>query len=215
MKPWYLPVCLAKRGQILYNRVVEQSQLVSDVDRLAESLGEAPEPVSEPVLVVVSGLPGTGKSYFCRRLTERLPSIVLESDALRRVLFPQPSHSPAESARLFKAIRLLVDRLLRRGFCLILDATNLSERYREYFYSIAGRLDVKLVLVSVEAPPLLVKERLAARLGDASENSAADWGVYMKMKASVEKITRKHYVVDTSRDITPVLVKIMREIGRR
>jgi predicted kinase len=215
MKPWYLPVCLAKRGQILYNRVVEQSQLVSDVDRLAESLGEAPEPVAEPVLVVVSGLPGTGKSYFCRRLTERLPSIVLESDALRRVLFPQPSHSPAESARLFKAIRLLVDRLLRRGFCLILDATNLSERYREYFYSIAGRLDVKLVLVSVEAPPLLVKERLAARLGDASENSAADWGVYMKMKASVEKITRKHYVVDTSRDITPVLVKIMREIGRR
>jgi predicted kinase len=215
LKPRYLSVYLAKRGEIFYNRVVEQSPLVSDVDRLAESLGEVPEPVAEPVLVVVSGLPGTGKSYFCRRLTERLPSIILESDALRKVLFPQPSHSPAESARLFKAIRLLVDRLLRRGFCLILDATNLSERYREYFYSIAERLDVKLVLVSVEAPPLLVKERLAARLGDVSENPAADWGVYMKMKQSVEKISRKHYVVDTSRDITPVLQKIMREIGRR
>lgn len=194
---------------------MEQPQLVSDVDKLAESLGELPGLVAEPVLVVVSGLPGTGKSYFCRRLTDRLPAIILESDALRKVLFLQPSHSLTESARLFKAIRLLVERLLKRGFCLILDATNLSERYREYFYSIAERLDVKLVLVRVEAPPLLVKERIADRLVDVAENSTAGWEVYMKMKPSVEKITRKHYVVDTSRDITPVLEKVMREIGRR
>lgn len=194
---------------------MERSQLVSDADRLIESLKELPLPVAEPVLVIVSGLPGTGKSFFCRRLAEKLPAIILESDALRRVLFPQTDYSQTESTRLFKAIRLLAERLLRRGFCIIMDATNLSERYRQYFYSIAERLDVKLVVVSVEAPPLLVKERMAVRLGNLGERSAADWAVYMKMKPSVEKIARKHYVVDTSRDITPVIDKIMRGIGRR
>ena len=194
---------------------MERSQLVSDADRLTESLKELPLSVAEPVFVIASGLPGTGKSFFCRRLAEKLPAIILESDALRRLLFPQPDYSQTESTRLFKAIRLLAERFLRRGFCIIMDATNLSERYRQYLYSIAERLDVKLVVVSVEAPPLLVKERLAARLRNLGGRSEADWDVYMKMKPSVEKIARKHYVVDTSRDITPVIDKIMQEIGRR
>jgi predicted kinase len=191
---------------------VEQSQVVSDVEKLAGSLGELPELVAKPVLVIVSGLPGTGKSYFCRRLAERLPSVTLESDALRRVLFTLPSYSLPESAQLFKAIRLLIEKLLKKGVSLILDATNLSERYREYLYSIADRLEVKLIMVRVEAPASVVKERLRARLKNPEEKSDADWEVYQKMKTSVERISRKHYAVDTSRDIAPVLDKIMREV---
>jgi predicted kinase len=194
---------------------VEQSQIVSDVEKLAGSLGELPELVAKPVLVIVSGLPGTGKSYFCRRLAERLPSVTLESDALRRVLFTLPSYSLPESAQLFKAIRLLIEKLLKKGVSLILDATNLSERYREYLYSIADRLEVKLIMVRVEAPASVVKERLRARLKNPEEKSDADWEVYQKMKTSVERITRKHYAVDTSRDIAPVLDKIMREVKSR
>jgi hypothetical protein len=34
------------------------------------------------------------------------------------------------------------------------------------------------------------------------------------MKPTVEKIRRNHYAVDTSRDITPVLDKIVREVRR-
>jgi len=194
---------------------MEQSRIAPDTKKLADSLGEFPEPVARPVFTIVSGLPGTGKSCFCSRLAERLPTVILESDALRKILFPQTDYSQTESARLFKSIRLLVERLLRSGFSLIMDATNLSERYREYFYSIAERLDVKLVLVSVEAPPSLVKERLAARLKNRQEKSDASWEVYQKMSHSVERISRKHYVVDTSRDINPVLDKITREINHR
>ncbi|MDP6782725.1 MAG: hypothetical protein QGG56_04015 [Dehalococcoidia bacterium] len=43
----------------------------SPLDILRESLGTLPEPVANPPLVMVSGLPGTGKSYFCRYLLER------------------------------------------------------------------------------------------------------------------------------------------------
>lgn len=193
---------------------MQQPQLTTDVGRLAESLREHPQPVVRPAFIVVSGLPGTGKSYFCRQLVERLPAVILESDALRRVIFPSPSYSLAESGRLFKAVHQLIKELLKKGVPVILDATNLSERYREHLYSIASRLEVKLVLVRVEAPPLVVRERLKARLEKLGEKSDADWGVYQKMKHSVDRITRKHYAVDTSRDITPVLDKIMREVRR-
>jgi len=201
-------------GNILYSRGVENTQLVSDVQRLIENLGQLPEPVAEPVFIVVSGLPGTGKSYFCSQLAERLPVIILESDALRKTLFSSPGYSSQESLRLFRACHLLIERLLKKGVSLIFDATNLSERYREYLYSIAERLDVKLVLVHVEAPPGVVYERLKARQENSETKSDADWKVYQRMKPSVQKIRRNYYAVDTSRDITPVIDKIVRQVSR-
>jgi len=195
---------------------VEDSQLISDAKRLTEGLGELPESVVKPTFIAVSGLPGTGKSYFCNKLAERLPFVILESDALRKTLFPSPSYSLEESSRLFRALHLLIERLLKKGIPLILDATNLSERYRERLYNIADRLDVKLILVRVEAPPQVVYERLKTRVEGTSpgNKSDADWGVYQRMKSTVQKIRRNHYAVDTSRDITPVLDKIVREVRR-
>ncbi len=191
---------------------MEQTKLTFDVQRLIENLGELPEPVAEPSLIVVSGLPGTGKSYFCCQLAQKLPAIILESDALRKALFPSPSYSPTESLRLFRTCHQLIERLLKKGISLIFDATNLSERYRERLYSIADRSDVKLVLVCVDAPPELVYERLKGRQQDPESKSDADWAVYQKMKPQVEKIRRRHFAVDTSRDITPAIDKIVREV---
>ena len=130
-----------------------ETQVVSDTEQLLESLEQLPEPVVKPAFIVVSGLPGTGKSYFCRRLAERIPVIILESDVMRKALFPSPTYSMTESARLFQAIHHLIEHLLKKGIPLVLDATNLSERNRERLYHIAYQLDARLVIVRVEAPP--------------------------------------------------------------
>ncbi|MFH1032046.1 MAG: ATP-binding protein [Chloroflexota bacterium] len=188
--------------------------LIDDAEKLSDSLGQLPESVASPAFVVVSGLPGTGKSYFCRKLTEKFPFIILESDALRKALFSSPNYSAEESSRLFQAIHNLIERLLKKGISVILGATNLSERNREYLYSIAEHAGIKLIIVRVEAPPELVQARLSRRQEDKESKSEADWTVYQKMKPTVEKISHRHYVVDTSRDITPVLEKIAREIRR-
>jgi predicted kinase len=192
------------------------SQLTSDVERLLGDFGKLPEPVVRPAFIAVSGLPGTGKTYFCTKLAERLPFVILESDALRKMLFPRPSYSPEESARLFQVLHQLIERLLKKGISLILDATNLSEHNRERLYNIGDRLGVKFILVRVEAPPEVVHARLRSRAEGVSPqgNSDADWSVYQKMKPSLERIRRNHYAVDTSRDITPVLEKIVREVRR-
>jgi hypothetical protein len=58
-----------------------------------------------------------------------------------------------------------------------------------------------------------VRQRLENRSSgaDSFDRSEADWKVYQKMRASVQKIRRNHFAVDTSRDITPVINKIVRE----
>ena len=191
-----------------------KTESTSDVKQLLEELGELPESVVKPFLIVVSGLPGTGKSYFCRQLAQRLPAVILESDGLRKALFPSPSYTAEESRRLFRACHFLMEALLGRGICLIFDATNLSEYRREYLYGIAERLGAKLILVRVEAPPELVHERLRDRVLNPEGNSDAEWAVYQRMKLQSQRIRRRHYAVDTSRDITPVIDKVVREINR-
>ncbi len=191
------------------------STLAGDVDKLKASLPALPEPVLHPAFVVVSGLPGTGKSFFCRRLGEQAPFLLLESDALRQVLFPDPTHSAEESTQLFAALHAIVKEYLSRGISIILDATSSLERHREVLYGIAEQQGAKLVIVRVEAPPEVVRQRLEARRRgvDSQDRSQADWSVYQRMKASVERIRRPHFAVDTSRDIMPVIQKVIRAIA--
>lgn len=195
---------------------MDAERVCEDAQVLRESLSELPEPVAKPVLVVISGLPGTGKSYFSSKLAERLPCAIVETDAMRKALFPSPNHSARESNRLFRACHLLIEQLLRKGIPIILDATNLVESHRERLYHIADRLQVKLIIVRAEAPLELVRQRLQNRLVGTNprDRSDADWKVYQRMKPRVQRIRRNHFAVDTSRDITPVIDKIMREVKR-
>ncbi len=188
----------------------------ADADRLAQSLGRFPEPMVNPPFVVVSGLPGSGKSYFCRQLALRMPFVVVESDALRRVLFSLPQHTATESARLFRAIRALITDLLKKGEPVILDATNLSEHHRELLYHIADTTGSKLVIIKVHAPPEIIRQRLEGRSRgiDPEDKSEADWEVYRKMMPGMDRIGRHHLSVDTSRDIRPVIDKVVRAITR-
>jgi predicted kinase len=195
---------------------MEQGQLEQDLAKLKENLGSLPEAMANPGFVVVSGLPGTGKSFFCRKLAEKQPFCILESDAIRKSLFPSPDYSTDESARLFTACHSLIEWLLNQGVPVIFDATNLSERYREHLYRISDKTGARLVLVRVEVPPTVAYQRLQARRNGAipEDKSDADWEIYKRMESRAEKIQRNHFAVDTSRDITPVIDKILRTLNR-
>ena len=204
------------RTLLNYDETMDAERVASDVRELKKALGRLPEPVAKPALIIVSGLPGTGKSYFSRKLAERLPSVIVESDALRKRLFPSPTYSAEESHRLFCACHRLIEEFLDSGIPVILDATNLVEHHREPLYRIAQRLQARLILVQVEAPRELVRERLQGRAEGVNheDKSDAGWSIYQRMRTRVERISRNYFAVDTSRDITPVIDKVVREAKR-
>ena len=190
--------------------------MASDIEKLRRAVCPKQEPVANPVFVVVAGLPGGGKSFFSRKLAERLPCCVVESDACRRTLWARPTHSAAESHRLFSACHGLIEELLREGIGVIFDATNLQQRHREQLYRIADRQGAKLVVVWVEAPAEVIRDRMRDRsLGrDPQDNSDADWDVHRRMGGRVERIRRAYFAVDTSHDIAPVIDKVVRAARR-
>ncbi|MSQ15430.1 MAG: ATP-binding protein [Dehalococcoidia bacterium] len=185
-----------------------------DLERIIESLGTLPQPAQIPVLVMVAGLPGSGKSYFSRALAKRTGLVVVQSDAVRKILVPRPGYSPAESYLVFSRCHEALKHILDMGISVIFDATNLRNRNRKYLYNIASAVGARLIRVWVEAPPDVVFDRLRAREANRHplDLSDATWEIYLNMAVGVQKISGEHYFVDTSKDIQPILAKIAKEI---
>ena len=173
-------------------------------------------PGGKPFLVLLAGLPGTGKSQFVRGLLQRAPMAALESDRLRKMLVDRPTYTPEESGRLFAACHLLIEEFLTEGRRVIFDATNLTEAFRRPVYEIAERAGSPLLVMRFTAPPPLVRKRLADRLAGANplDNSDAGWTIYSKMRPHEEPIPRAHVTVDSSADTAWALELAARQIGR-
>jgi predicted kinase len=167
---------------------------------------------SGPFLVVLSGLPGTGKSHFARELVKRVPFLILGSDRLRKALLPQPNYTREEHVRVFAACHRLVEDLLREGYRVIFDATNLTEGFRQPLYDIAERLGSPLALVRFTASQVVVRRRLDERAAGLRSDSYsdADWLVYCRLLPGEEPIKRPHFAVDSSQDIYPCLEEVVR-----
>lgn len=147
------------------------------------ALGELEEPGRRPCLVLVGGLPGTGKSTLARGLAERAGFAVIRSDMVRKELAASAARSediytPAWTERTYAECLLRAERLLFEGKRVILDATFRAEQTRRTALDAARRWGVPGLMLLCRADPAAVRERLASRRGDASD---ADWEVYRQM----------------------------------
>lgn len=83
----------------------------------------------------MTGLPAAGKSTVTKELVSLLHHrnifpVVLESDALRRVLTPDPAYTPEERDRFYRQMALLGELITQCGVPVIFDATANLRAYR-------------------------------------------------------------------------------------
>jgi aminoglycoside phosphotransferase family enzyme/predicted kinase len=159
------------------------------------ALGELEEPGRRPCLVLAGGLPGTGKSSLARELAEHAHLHVLRTDLVRKELAGrggEPSQ-PLSKEDLYTAHRTeetyaeclrRAERLLFEGERVLVDATFREDRRRRAFLEAAARWGVPAVVFLCQAPPEVVRARLAGRRGDASD---ADWPVYQLLAGRWEE----------------------------
>lgn len=174
-----------------------------DENRLQLVLSNLPERTSgrnPPVLFLTVGLPCTGKSTFSRKLAPAIGAAVLESDALRQMLFPMPVYSQRENHIVFNTLHAAARSLLEEGVSVIVDATSIKERDRLPLYRLADATDARLLIACFDAPRTVIEQRLEARARtlDPSDRSTADIMVYEYMAEAFSLPGREHWRIDTS-----------------
>lgn len=146
----------------------------------------------QPLVIIMHGLSGSGKSTVAEDLAARLGAIQIRSDVERQRLYSSPSHSDATvtdnqgrysqsaSTATYQHLAELAKRLLAQGFKVIIDAACLQTGQRDLFRNLAVDLDLVHFLISCEAPLDILKSRIERRLESGDDASEADTAVLLK-----------------------------------
>ena len=128
------------------------------------------------------GLPGSGKTYFARHLSERLGILYLGSDQTRKEIAAMGKYSVRDKQNVYDEMRSRAEHHLASGESVILDATFYKEDLRLPFEMLAENKGIPLFKLWVEAPVEIIKERVSSK----REDSEADFSVYEKLAADFE-----------------------------
>jgi aminoglycoside phosphotransferase family enzyme/predicted kinase len=154
------------------------------------ALGRLEAPQRRPAMVLVGGLPGTGKSTLARALAERADFEVIDTDVVRKELaglelhetgraeYGEGIYTPEWSDKTYTECLRRAEQLLFEGRRVIVDATFSSEERRRVFLESGRAHGVRARFLECETSAETAKDRLSRRGEDVSD---ADWEVYRKM----------------------------------
>jgi len=162
------------------------------------------------MLVLITGLPATGKSTIARNLAKRLRGVLLSTDRIRRQLLKEPRYTREEKELIYRVMFLISEYLLRSGITVILDGTFYLRSLRKQVYAAASKTKSRLVVVECVCPDRVIKRRMIRRSRRRRSLSDADYEVYKKLKAQYQPIRRNHIIVDTTKRLSQNLDEILR-----
>ncbi len=113
----------------------------------------------------VTGLPGSGKSTIANLLSDKLKSLgvhayVLSSDALRKIITPNPKYTEEERDIVYGALVYIARILTDNGINVIIDATGNRRKYRDH-----ARREISRFMEAYIQCPLEVCIKREARRG--------------------------------------------------
>ena len=166
------------------------------------------------LLILVTGLSGSGKTWLAERLAPALGGVHLRSDVERKRLAGlaerERSHSSLESglyspdvtSRVYERLAIAAEHVLSGGCTTIVDATFSRREARDVFQKLARHLGAPACLIECQAAQKTLVSRIEARKTEGKDPSEADVDVLNWQRRHWEPLAADegwlHLSVDTS-----------------
>jgi aminoglycoside phosphotransferase family enzyme/predicted kinase len=165
--------------------------------RLAASYAERRSP---PTLVVMSGLPATGKSTVAGSLAGRIGAAYVSSDIVRKQLagldprsragdeFREGLYAPEMTGRTYEELRRRAREHLAAGRPVVLDAMHGRASERAAARALAEQHGVPCLVAELRLSDADARARIEGRDADPLRTSDATWEVYAAQRERFEAV---------------------------
>jgi predicted kinase len=162
------------------------------------------------MVVVVFGLPGSGKTFFARQLMLRINARYISSDNVRAELEQLGKYNKQTKLLIYKEMLSLMEKAITSNHSVVVDATFYKDSIRNEFKVKTRQFNSVLHFIEIKAADTVVMERLKIK----REDSEADFKVYLKIKSEFEPLAEDHLILYSDRDqITVMLNKALAYIN--
>lgn len=158
------------------------------------------KPPRPPLLVITTGLMGTGKSYLASRLGQRLGIRPLRSDVIRKEIqglsplarrferYGTGIYSAEATEQTYEALFERAAKALQGGESVIVDASFGRFGHRERARALAHKAGARFRLVECKAPQAVIRRRMEERVIKEDEPSDGRWEIFKEQEAHFEPV---------------------------
>jgi predicted kinase len=144
-------------------------------------------------VIIILGLPGSGKSFLASKLAERISALYVSSDQIRNKTIPNKTYTEKEKKEVYNTMLSILEQSFAKNKNLVFDATFYTADLRELFLKKCKELRIEYYLIEVIAEPSLIIKRLSKKRPD----SDADLTIYEKIKKQFEAVKEAHLILES------------------
>jgi predicted kinase len=179
-------------------------------------------------LVLVVGLPGTGKSAVALELSRRWSLSYISSDITRKALagiapeehqyepFSEGIYSPEFSRRTYDAMFQRTEQYLQDGRSVVLDGTFRNATERSRAIEIARRAGVDVWIIECSLAEEEVRRRLECRSQEGTSASDAGWKLFHLLQQEWEPVaevpSNRYLRLDTSGPLSKTMCQLLNQL---
>lgn len=143
------------------------------------------------MLILIAGLPGSGKTAIASAFAAQQHVLHLNSDALRHQMGLTGRYSLEDKKKVYAALLSRTAEALQKGLTVVVDSTFYQTSVRLPFLELASAYHVQVLWVEIRASESTLRERLSRPRPD----SEADYAVYEKIREQFEPLPDDRIVI--------------------
>lgn len=142
-------------------------------------------------IIIVVGLPGTGKTTFASTLANTLGTKHLNSDIVRDSFGKRGHYDVSSKAAVYNEMLTRTEEYLKNRQSIIVDATFYKEVLRVPYVRLGEKYEVPVEWIELRAN----EDEIRTRVSKKRKYSEADFEVYLKIKEHYEPLNYNHLVL--------------------